>query len=123
MTKLPHSFKTIRLELARSKDFPEGSTTHGYELVAPLDASGHIDSAVWQNIASTAALCDFGAKTRRPGGWYISLVGPSTHAGSSIMTAAPMWTTRPATGSALIHSRKVITFQFAMKTTVCIRSA
>jgi hypothetical protein len=48
MTQLPHVFKRIRLELARSKDFPNGSTTHGYEFVAPLDAKGHIDVALWQ---------------------------------------------------------------------------
>jgi hypothetical protein len=37
MSMLPHEFKRIRLELARSKEFPEGSATHGYEFVAPLD--------------------------------------------------------------------------------------
>ena len=32
---LPHLLKRIRLELARSKDFPMGSARHGYEFVAP----------------------------------------------------------------------------------------
>ncbi len=45
---LPHAFKRIRLHLARSKEFPSGSSTHGYELVAPLDAQGHIDTALWK---------------------------------------------------------------------------
>jgi hypothetical protein len=45
---LPHSFKRIRLNLARSKEFPQGSRRHGYEFVAPLDASGHIDAALWE---------------------------------------------------------------------------
>lgn len=45
--KLPHDFKRIRLNLARSKEFPNGSTRHGYELVAPLDAKGHIDAKLW----------------------------------------------------------------------------
>lgn len=31
MTALPHSFKRIRLSLARSKEFPEGSAERGYE--------------------------------------------------------------------------------------------
>ena len=44
---LPHTLKRIRLHLARSKEFPEGSSRHGYEFVAPLDASGHIDTALW----------------------------------------------------------------------------
>jgi hypothetical protein len=47
MTKLPPAFKRIRLNLARSKEFPSGSTRHGYEFVAPLDAAGHIDPAQW----------------------------------------------------------------------------
>lgn len=34
---------TVRLELARSKEFPEGSTAHGYEFVAPLRPDGSID--------------------------------------------------------------------------------
>jgi hypothetical protein len=44
---LPHSLKRIRLHLARSKEFPAGSPRHGYEFVAPIDASGHIDSKLW----------------------------------------------------------------------------
>ncbi len=39
----------IRLELARDHDFPEGSSRHGYELTAPLDASGHLDAAAWRD--------------------------------------------------------------------------
>jgi hypothetical protein len=35
MTKRPDNLKRIRLELARSKELPEGSATHGYEFVAP----------------------------------------------------------------------------------------
>ena len=38
MTQLPHVLKRIRLNLARSKEFPSGSDEHGYEFVAPLDA-------------------------------------------------------------------------------------
>jgi hypothetical protein len=48
MSKLPHQFKRIRLNLARSREFPAGSDRHGYEFVAPLDANGHIDPAQWQ---------------------------------------------------------------------------
>lgn len=40
--------RTIRLELARSREFPEGSTRHGYEFVAPLDKEGHFDAAEWK---------------------------------------------------------------------------
>lgn len=45
---LPHTFKRIRLNLARSKAFPQGSARHGYELVAPLDDKNHIDMALWK---------------------------------------------------------------------------
>jgi hypothetical protein len=45
---LPHSLKRIRLHLARSKDFPDGSSRHGYEFVAPIDAKGHIDAELWR---------------------------------------------------------------------------
>ena len=45
---LPHLLKRVRLELARSKEFPMGSATRGYEFVAPLDGSGHIDPQLWQ---------------------------------------------------------------------------
>ena len=38
----------IRLELARDKDFPDGSSRHGYELVLPLDAQGKIDLESWK---------------------------------------------------------------------------
>jgi hypothetical protein len=48
MTSLPHHFKRIRLNLARSKEFPTGSARHGYEFVAPLDGSGHIDAEEWR---------------------------------------------------------------------------
>jgi hypothetical protein len=48
VTALPHSFKRIRLNLARSPEFPQGSSRHGYEFVAPLDGNGHIDVEQWR---------------------------------------------------------------------------
>lgn len=48
MTTLPHQFKRIRLNLARSKEFPAGSERHGYEFVAPLDSNGYIDPEAWR---------------------------------------------------------------------------
>lgn len=38
----------ITLHLARTPDFPEGSAERGYELVAPLNASGHLDAEEWR---------------------------------------------------------------------------
>lgn len=40
--------KKIRLNLARTKDYPQGSARHGYEFTAPLDQTGHIDAATWK---------------------------------------------------------------------------
>lgn len=37
----------IRLELARTAEFPLGSSDHGYDFVAPLDADGHLDQEKW----------------------------------------------------------------------------
>lgn len=48
------SLKKIRLELARTKEFPDGSAAHGYEFIAPLTADGHLDAANW---AEYAQLC------------------------------------------------------------------
>ena len=38
----------IRLELARSRDFPEGSHQHGYEFVMPLDTHGRLDRELYR---------------------------------------------------------------------------
>ena len=51
---LPHALKRIRLELARSKEFPMGSANHGYEFVAPLDSKGHIDPHLWLGVHAFA---------------------------------------------------------------------
>jgi len=40
--------RKIRIELARCAEHPEGSVAHGYEFIAPLDASGHFDAAEWK---------------------------------------------------------------------------
>jgi hypothetical protein len=38
----------ILLTLARSRDFPDGSSRHGYDFIAPLDPQGHIDPVLWR---------------------------------------------------------------------------
>jgi len=42
LTKL----SSIRLELARDHEFPEGSNSRGY--IAPLDPQGHLDLDAWK---------------------------------------------------------------------------
>lgn len=41
------ALKLIRLELARTRDYPDGSHKHGYEFIAPLDADGALDMEEW----------------------------------------------------------------------------
>ncbi len=42
--------KRITLLLARSPDFPQGSSACGYEMIAPLDDEGHLDAAAWHKL-------------------------------------------------------------------------
>jgi hypothetical protein len=40
----------IRLELARTADYPDGSAIHGYEFIAPRDGKFHIDAQQWNTL-------------------------------------------------------------------------
>ena len=51
--------KQIRLELARTKEFPEGSKKHGYEFVAPLDKDGHLDMDEWKKVGQACIVHRF----------------------------------------------------------------
>jgi hypothetical protein len=53
------SVKTIRLELARDHDFPNGSPDRGYILKAPLTAEGHIDAEGWRNARKDCTVTRF----------------------------------------------------------------
>ena len=50
---------SVRLELARTKEFPEGSALHGYEFVAPLDARGHLSVEEWRRSKTTCLVRRF----------------------------------------------------------------
>jgi hypothetical protein len=75
------SLKRIRLELARTAVFPEGSTAHGYEFVAPLDAGGQFDSSGWSKAKAACTVRRFWRNEpdehgvlihRRNGSWAFS---------------------------------------------------
>ena len=75
------SLKRIRLELARTPDFPNGSSDHGYEFIAPLDAKGHLDSASWPRVKAACTVRRFWSRSpdehglliqRRNGSWAFS---------------------------------------------------
>lgn len=42
------ALKRVRMELARSKEFPDGSANHGYEFNLPLTADDKFDPAAWK---------------------------------------------------------------------------
>ncbi|CUA94425.1 hypothetical protein [Pannonibacter indicus] len=71
-----HGLKKIRLNLARTKEFPNGSAHHGYEFTAPLDETGHIDAVAWKTARDRCRVRRFwggeedeiGHLVHRPGG-------------------------------------------------------
>ena len=66
----------ITLHLARTPDFPHGSTRHGYEITAPLDSDGRLDSTEWSSKRAQCRVVRFwpgeperrGLLVHRPGG-------------------------------------------------------
>ena len=54
-------WRKLRLELARSPAYPEGSRHHGYLLNAPLDRSGRIDVAAYEAGQNRAVVEEFWA--------------------------------------------------------------
>jgi hypothetical protein len=70
------TIKKIRMEVARSKEFPQGSHLHGYEFTAPLDDNGHIDAEEWKSHRDQCRVLRFwgdaahetGHLVRKPGG-------------------------------------------------------
>ncbi|TBW37202.1 hypothetical protein EYW49_12115 [Siculibacillus lacustris] len=74
---MPNSgLKKIRLNLARTKEFPMGSARHGYEFLAPLAEDGRIDAEAWRRLRDKcrvrrfwgAEVQDIGHLVHRPGG-------------------------------------------------------
>jgi len=50
---------TIRMELARNRDFPEGSQHHGYLLHAPLQQDGRLDLGEFESARARAVVEEF----------------------------------------------------------------
>ncbi len=78
---VPHELKRIRLDLARSKEFPSGSPRHGYEFVAPLDHRGHIDPDLWHEYRDHCRVRRFWAGSDDETGRLIHKPGGAEHAG------------------------------------------
>ena len=68
----------IHLLLAREPGHPEGSRREGYELIAPLDATGHLDDKAWHDLRDRCRVKRFaeneadqiGHLVRKPGGHW-----------------------------------------------------
>jgi hypothetical protein len=80
MTQLPHVLKRIRLNLARSKEFPLGSDRHGYEFVAPLDPHGHIDAELWHKHREHCGVRRFWSGEQDQHGRLVHKPGGTEHA-------------------------------------------
>ena len=85
------SLKTIRLNLGRSADYPEGSASHGYRFTAPLDGEGHLDAEGWRENRDAAGSSASGASRKRTSA-ISSITG---RAGASTMTSTAMRATSP----------------------------
>lgn len=53
------ALKLVRLELARTREFPDGSHKHGYEFTAPLTDDGHLDADDWKRVGQACTVLRF----------------------------------------------------------------
>ncbi len=67
--------KKITLNLARTKEFPEGSIRHGYDFIAPLDDKGHIDAQSWHNHRNSCVVHRFWGNEPRMRGMLVHRAG------------------------------------------------
>lgn len=80
MQKSAMNWKSIRLELARTREFPEGSASRAYLLRLPLDEKGLIDERALGSSPALATVHRFwpnqpdlsGYVVRTPNGWALS---------------------------------------------------
>jgi len=72
--------KHIRLNLARSAEFPNGSDYHGYEFNAPLDHDGHIDAEAWRKVRDRCTVRRFWASEQDEIGKLVHKPGGAEHA-------------------------------------------
>jgi hypothetical protein len=120
---LPTEFKRVRLTLARSKQFPEGSNQHGYEFIVPLDAKDHIDTVLWRTHREACRVHRFWyGRMKRWVKWFISPEAKSTPAESLTTIETESTMTRQATALVRTPSSRVNTSRSAIRM-MRIRSA
>lgn len=71
--------RQVRLELARCPEFPEGSSSHGYDLALPLAADGQLDRDGFQKNRDAARVHRFWGVEEEAGmlrhgrrGWFLA---------------------------------------------------
>lgn len=80
------SLQAVRLELARTPDFPSGNPECGYEFIAPLDAKGLLDAVAWPAVRSRCTVRRFwldqpeetGSLLHTRGGRWVFSYAPGT---------------------------------------------
>jgi hypothetical protein len=70
----------ILLNLARSREFPDGSPRHGYDFIAPLDLQGHIDPLLWKKYRDYCRVRRFWAGEDDEVGRLVHKPGGAEHA-------------------------------------------
>jgi hypothetical protein len=73
------TLRRIALSLARSKEFPNGSSQIGYDLVAPLDTNGHIDLAAWKTHRTACVVRHFSPGEGDKTGLLVHKAGGAEH--------------------------------------------
>ena len=61
------NLRRIRLELARTPEYPDGNREHGYEFVAPLNRDDHIDPEAWKKLRDACWVSRFSGEDTETG--------------------------------------------------------
>lgn len=67
----------ITLQLVRNAHFPEGSSAIGYEFLAPLDDSGHINADAWRKERLSCTVKHFDPDAEDNHGFLVHRLGGS----------------------------------------------
>ena len=73
------TLKRVVLTLARSKEFPEGSRHHGYELIAPLDYFGRLSAEMWKLNRADCTVRHFATGQEDRTGMLVHKAGGAEH--------------------------------------------
>lgn len=67
--------QAITLHLGRTPDHPEGSPRDGYDIVAPVDAEGHLDATAWHAARGHCRVRRFRLGEPDRHGWLVHRAG------------------------------------------------